>query len=238
MYVVNADRNDGFGAQYQTIIFSILFCELENLKFAYKPFTNVEHNYDSDPFFLEKKEELINIKNNFINYNQIPSSEIIKHNLSTIYYKVESNLDECLDSKSFSDIKKFFYENKNFQKSENGKVVSLHIRRPNKFDIGDYGYTNDEYFLNAIFEIRKKYSDIKKIKIYSQGKLEDFKNFIDNDVEFHLNESIESTFTNLVFSDILVLSKGSFSYCAGLLSSGIVYHLPFWHKPKSTWQKF
>jgi hypothetical protein len=237
MYIINADRNDGFGAQYQTIIFSILFCELENLKFAYKPFTNMEHNYDCDPFFLDKKEELINIKNNFINYDKIPTSEIIKLDLSTIYYKVETNLDRCLASKTFSDIKKFFYENKNLQKSDDSKIVSLHIRRPNQFDIGEYGYTNDEYFLKVISEIRKKYSDLKKIKIYSQGKLEDFKNFIDNDIEFHLNEPIERTFTDLVFSDILVLSKSSFSYCAGLLSNGIVYYLPFWHKPKKTWLK-
>lgn len=237
MYIVNAERNDGFGAQYQTIIFSILYCELENLKFAYRPFTKMEHNYDSDPFFLSKKEELINIKNNFINYNEISESEIIKRDLSSIYQKVENNLDRCLSMNSFLKIKNLFYENKKIDSSIDGKIVSIHIRRPNKYDIGSYGYTDDEYFLNSINEIKNKFSDIKKIKIYSQGNLEDFKNFVGNDIEFHLNEPIEKTFIDLVTSDILVMSKGSFSYCAGLLCDGIVYYLPFWHKPKKTWLK-
>jgi hypothetical protein len=238
MIIVNPERNDGFGAQYQSIIFCILFSEMEKLKFAYRPFEKMEHNYDSEPFFIEKKEELINLKGNFINYNQIQNSEIVNFDLSYIYKSVENNLDLCLSSMSFNDIKKSFYKNKIIPKKSNGKIVSIHIRRPNIYDIGTYGYSDDEYYLNAIREVRKKYSDIEKIKIYSQGSLNDFKKYIDSDLEFHLNESIENTFVDLVFSDVLILSKSSFSYCAGLLTDGDVYYLPFWHKPKNSWLKF
>lgn len=233
MYIVNAPRNDGFGAQYQTIIFSILYAELNGLPFAYRPFTLMEHNYDNDPLFVEKKENLINIKGNYPSHENIPYDEIKRVDLSTIYNLVESNIDSVLNSESFSKIKNLFKEGKT--KKEEGKVVSLHVRRPNRYDIGDYGYTQDEYFMRVISEIKNKHNDIEKIKLYSQGKPEMFEKFSEFNVELHLNESIEETFTDLVFSDILVMSKGSFSYCAGLLSEGTVYYLPFWHKPKSTW---
>lgn len=238
MYIVNKEREDGFGAQYQSIIFSILFSELQGFNFAYRPFKSMEHNYDLDPNFIEKKENLINIKNNYTCFSEISDTEIKEIDLRNIYEHVESNLDLCLSSNSFLNIKNLFYSNKSTNKTDEGKIVSLHIRRHNKFDIGDYGYTEDEYFLNVIKQIKKEHSDVKKIKIYSQGDEISFSNFLDYNVELHLNESVEETFINLVFSDILVLSKSSFSYCAGLLCNGTVYYLPFWHKPKSSWIKF
>ena len=232
MYIVNKESNDGFGSQYQTIIFTILFSELKNLNFAYVPFTKMEHNYDNDPLFLEKKEQLINIKNNFPSYDEIDKGKIIKFDLNEIYRTVENNLDYCMSLDSFKKIKNLFHENKT---KPSNKVASIHIRRPNINDIGDYGYYGDDYYLRVIDDIRKKYNDIEKIKIYSQGELENFSKFVGDDIEFHLNEPIEDTFSDLVFSDILVTSKSSFSYCAGLLCDGIVYYLPFWHKPKNSW---
>ena len=106
MYIVNSLRTDGFGAQYQTIIFTLLFSELEKLNFAYRPFTKMEHNYDLDSYFLEKKEELINVINHYPNYNTIPQSQIVNFDLSLMYKKVESNLDYCLNTKTFLDLQK------------------------------------------------------------------------------------------------------------------------------------
>ena len=83
--------------------------------------------------------------------------------------------------------------------------------------------------------IEIKHPDIKKIKIHSQGDEFNFSNFKGYNIDISLNKPIEETFTDLVNSDILVISKSSFSYTAGLLCDGIVYYLPFWHKPKKTW---
>lgn len=235
MLVSNKKRNDGFGAQYQTIIFTILFCELEGHDFIYRPFTEIEHNYDSDPFFIQKKEILINIKNNYSQLDPTIQDKINNIDLGFIYKKVEDNLDKCLSLNSFQKIKNLFYENK--IRNEKDRYAAIHIRRPNKYDIGDYGYTSDEYFINLINTIRDTHPSIKKIKIYSQGKKELFNKFINDDIELYLDESIEKTFTDMVFADLLVMSKSSLSYCAGLLSDGIVYYLPFWHKPRKTWIK-
>ena len=54
--------------------------------------------------------------------------------------------------------------------------------------------------------------------------------------ENDINESIEDTFTSLVLADVLVISKSSYSYIAGILSEGIVYYQPFWHSPLPNWK--
>jgi len=234
MFLTNKKRSDGFGAQYQTIIFTILFAEIEGLTFAYSPFCEMEHNYDNDPLFIANKEDLINIKKNFPNASNFLKEDFLEVDLHHIYQTVENNLDICTLTDSFSSIKSFFYDGK--ENPHPAKTACLHIRRPNSHDNATYGYTEDEYFLNAIQKIKQEHSDIECIKILSQGDPKDFERFMDSNVELKLNLSVEETFINLAFSDVLVMSKSSLSYCAALLCDGIVYYLPFWHKPKQNWK--
>jgi hypothetical protein len=233
MYITNALRDDGFGAQYQTVIFTILYAGLYNLEFVYTPFTSIAHNYDNDELFLEKKEKFINIKNNYKSVREINPKKLINVPLQKIYWEVEQRLDLLLNSDSFKKISELFYNNKT-KSDEN--IMSVHIRRANQFDIGDYGYESDDYYLKSIDLVLKEYKDIEKIKIYSQGNIDNFSKFNYQLIEFHLNEPIEDTFSDLVFSNHFIMSKGSFSYTAALLNKNHVYYLPFWHPPLSTWK--
>jgi hypothetical protein len=98
MYITNALRDDGFGAQYQTVIFTILYAGLYNLEFVYTPFTSIAHNYDNDELFLEKKEKFINIKNNYKSVREINPKKLINVPLQKIYWEVEQRLDLLLNS--------------------------------------------------------------------------------------------------------------------------------------------
>jgi hypothetical protein len=80
------------------------------------------------------------------------------------------------------------------------------------------------------------YEGDKIFHIYSQGDKKNFLHFKNDDILLHLNESIESTFYSMVTAQILVMSKSSLSYTAGMLSDGIIYYLPFWHKPSLNWK--
>lgn len=234
MYITNFSRDDGFGAQYQTILFSIIYSELVNKEFVYTPFKKMEHNYDGDPNFLKEKEDLINIIGNYKNVDDVYNYEITN---SGIYKIIEDNIDKCVQLESFKKAKKLFYENKFICKTDTNKNVAVHIRRFNSNDNGQtYGYTEDEYFLNAINHIRSQYKIPKTFHVYSQGEMKDFERFKSDDTIFHLNEKLENTMCDLVTSDILVMSKSSLSYVSGLLSNGIVYYLQFWHKKLNTWK--
>ena len=71
--------------------------------------------------------------------------------------------------------------------------------------------------------------------IYSQGDIDNFSLYMNENVELHINEDIKKTFIGLVYADILVMSPSSFSYAAALLNNGIIIYKPYHAKPKKEW---
>lgn len=237
MSYTHENRIDGFGAQYQGIITTLIFCKENNLKYIYSPLSSVEHNYDNDPNYINKLEKLINLKDNIKDQCEIGPQQLLFGNISNNF---EQNIDKYCNSDSMKFIKDCFWEGKERNHFKNNKInIAVHIRRENLHDkgnAGDRANTPNEYYIRIMNEIRKKYNNqLLQFHIYSQGEIENFKDLENIDVEFHLNEEITKTFTGLVAADILILSPSSFSYIAGLLSDGIVYYKPFWHNPKKEW---
>jgi hypothetical protein len=240
MVVTNCVRGDGFGAQYQNIIWAILYAEINNYDFYYTPFSSMEHNYDNDPNFLSKKENFINIINTFPSVLQLPTETNIKQlcgGLDGVDFNIiENNLTGCFNLPSFKKIKSALHMNKKSVFKNNIINVAVHVRKQNSDDNHTLGVCGDEYFLEMIDYIRNTYDGNKIFHIYSQGKENDFLHFKNDDILLHLNEPIELTFYSMVTAQILVMSKSSLGYTAGMLSDGIIYYLPFWHKPALNWK--
>lgn len=237
MSMTHENRKDGFGAQYQGIITTYISCIKHNIIYKYTPLFDVEHNYDNDPNYINQLEELMNLKNNIENNHDFSSTEIIFRN-SSVYF--EANIDECCNSDAMKFIKECFWQNKEKDYFKNNKMnISIHIRRENSHDRGGAGdriTTPNIYYLNIMNKIREQYNNKELLfHVYSQGSIENFRDFEKEDVQFHLNEQIPTTFIGLVAADILIISPSSFSYIAALLSDGIVYYKQFWHNPKKDW---
>lgn len=238
-YLINIERTDGFGAQFQSIIFYILYAELNGLEFAYRPITDMEHNYDNDPNFIVQINEFINIIDNFSTISNVNMSDVVDIPSGLIYNTVENSIVMYTDNNpSLNKIKNCFWKTKDRNVFKNNRInVAVHIRRPNIHDNRIEGCdTNDTYYLAVINSIRTKYCNKNLIfHIYSQGEIANFECYKNEDTELHINESVTSTFLGLVGAEILVMSRSSFSYSAALLSDGEVYYLPFWHRPKQSW---
>jgi hypothetical protein len=161
MNYTNEVTTDGFGAQYQKIIQTYIFCKLHNLNFLYNPFSSVEHNYDNDIHYINKIENLINLKNNMINVNH--QSNVIKIPYSNIRNFLDNNVDLCCDSPYMNFIKQCFWSNKDKNFFNNDKLnVAVHIRRENYVDkglAGDRVTTPNSYYLNVMNYINNKYKD-------------------------------------------------------------------------------
>lgn len=233
--VTNPERNDGFGAQFQTIIYSVIWAELNDTQFVYTPFKQMEHNYDQDVDYLEKKEWLINFKGNFGANN----SDAVPLNVFSVIGFFKHNLNACWTSEALEKIKRIFRENKNFDDyfdCDRFNIV-VHLRRHNSHDNRVEGTnTPEDVYLTTINKLREIYRDKHpQFHLHSQGANEDFKNFNAPDIILHLNETAEDAFTPMVLADVLVTSASSFSYTAGILSEGIVYYMPFWHPPLPNW---
>jgi len=239
MNVTNCVRGDGFGAQYQNIIWAIIYAEQHNYNFYYTPFSSMEHNYENNSEFLDKKEKLINIINNFPIVSELPPNTNVKQLCGGLdgvnFNEIENNLTNSFSFSSFKKIKKCLHANKTSMFDNNLINVAVHVRKQNNHDNHTLGICGDDYFLDVMNHIRNTHNGEKIFHIYSQGEEKDFLHFKNDDVVFHLNEPIEETFYSMVTAQILVMSKSSLSYTAGMLSDGIVYYLPFWHKSASTW---
>lgn len=90
-----------------------------------------------------------------------------------------------------------------------------------------------QYFKKVLSAVLENLNTHKKIKVYffSQGKPEEFSDFNEfGNVEFCLESGAQESFLHMVFADLLITSKSSFSYKPALLSKGIkVCPRHFWH---------
>lgn len=233
-YVTQPIRNDGFGAQYQTIINTILYCKKNNKDYVYTPIKKMDHNYDNDNTFLNKAEELMNIKI-YKSINDIDTKPIDTNIFQMIGY-FDNNIDKI--TPQLKEVKDDFWQNKDKNVFNNDFFnIAVHIRRFNKHDIRIEGSdTPNEYYLNKMNNLRQKYKDKKLLfHIYSQGNIEDFIKYNANDTILKINMNLFDTFKEMVGADALIMSKSSFSYTAAILSDGDIYYLNFWHPPMKHW---
>jgi len=264
-YISSIPFEDGFGAQYQRFIWTCIYAEeYEDATFVYRTPKKIAHNYTAAPEFIHKMEEIMNMKSNYIHYEDIAN----KHMITTpdfydVFNYVEKNMDVCMKSRSMNKIKEHYWHNKNkdaerlrlFRITANETStkythhLAIHIRRPNCDDTRPNGgeeYTN-EYYIKSLLHIRGnylKYDANNRIQfhIYSQGNLDNFINIyedpiIGKDVMMHLDDNTEDTFIGMTVADILVTSASSYSYVAAFLCGGDIYYTEFWHKPCSWWNK-
>ena len=242
LFCTLSNQKDGFGAQYQRIIeyYIVVVCKYGINSIHYTPITYLEHNYDNSNEFIDKIENLINIKKNV---HLVETNKKYKQiDLKIIYSEFERNIDYYCQSQPMNFIKKCFWESKDRNIFKNNKKnIAIHIRRGNPHDrglAGDRITTPNQYYLNIMNIIRNKYKDIDKelqFHIYSQGEMNNFAILQKDDVIFHLDEDICKTFIELVGANILVTSPSSLSYVAALISDGEIYFKQFWHKPRSNW---
>ncbi|MFI5335051.1 MAG: hypothetical protein ACHQT8_07855 [Chlamydiales bacterium] len=240
-FVTNPLRSDGFGAQFQTIIYAMVYAELNHQTFLYSPFTRMEHNYDNDPDFIKKKERLANVIDYFPHNNDVALQTKISARDFVVFF--DQNILHGIETSAFKKLKEIFRLNKDrsLYFDDEHLHIAVHIRRSNSHDNRvDGADTPDSVYLNMINNLRQKYFTQRPLfHIYSQGRPKKFrKTFVGDDILLHINESIEETFTSMVLADVLVLSCSSFSYTAGLLSNGTVYYMRFWVSPLPSWIEF
>lgn len=238
-YYTLQERTDGFGAQLQTILLTLFYCEKEKKVFLYNSIKSIEHNYDNDPTFIDKVNQFINLSNFYEDYSTFkPKHKVKILSPGDILSTVQSNINNYINKETTKKYKEIFWNNKNKNFFNNNKFnIAIHIRRPNPHDNRIEGArTPFEYYLNIIKNIKEIYCNHDlEFHIYSQGNINDFESLKNNDIVFHINEDQFTTFTGLVAANILVTSASSFSYTAALITDGIVYYLPFWHPPLKDW---
>jgi len=250
--LTSTSRNDGFGAQFQTIMCAALFAELNGHEFAYSR-PNLAHLYSKEE--VDEIEQIMNFEGNFV----AATGKEPKIDITNSYAFIEGNIDKVLESQPMKKIRSYFKENKVNPFEPGTFNVAIHIRRPStkptidlpfhnegwgdtkslrNFDVDQTNrLTRNGHFLDVIELIRKSHPGAK-FHIFSDGVPELFECFKAEDTILHIDTSLMDTYTRMLYADILVTCKSSFSYVAALLrDEGEVYYTPFWHRPASSWIK-
>jgi hypothetical protein len=118
--------------------------------------------------------------------------------------------------------------------------IAVHVRRGDIVEGQKNGNANhqmrwqdNDYFKNVLENVLKILNTDKPVAIYlfSQGIPEDFRDFDSfENLRLCLDMNAQDSFLHMVFADLLVTSKSSFSYKPALLSKGIrVCPKDFWH---------
>jgi hypothetical protein len=235
---------DGFGIQFMFIIFLISFCEFHNHEFIHRPIKKIDHNYNNNQDYIDKIEDLINLKNKYRTIDQLNDQETKKLSIVTRGHLIKLFLNDDI-SKYINNNIKFKYKdifriNKNANIFSNNKFnVSIHIRRTNQVDKEDFDRTlvSNEYYINKINQIKEIYKDKDlHFNIFSQGFNANFDCFHQNDITLYIDYDISLSFQMMVLADILVTAPSGFSYAAALLSNGIIYHYnKLNYKPLNHW---
>lgn len=94
-------------------------------------------------------------------------------------------------------------------------------------------WQDTDYFVNVLTTVISQLKTEKPIAVYlfSQGDLNDFKDFEEfENIHLCVDMNAQDSFLHMVYADLLITSKSSFSYKPALLSNGIkVCPKDFWH---------
>ena len=245
---------DGGCAQIQRIIGIFCIAKHYKLEYIHSNLIDIEHRYRDKIDFLQKYNQIFDFKNHrkindvdlnqtkIVTLNQIDEIFINQNRNSNILVKISYpyNLTD-----KFPDLYNYIFEysffDNPFRSCIDEIIIGVHIRRGDVVKPENKNrYLSDDYYLTIIDKIIERNLQNQKFKIYiysEKGHNYNFDKFkYLSNVEIKLDYDDIETLKELSYSNILIMSKSSYSYVAGLLNkNGMIVYCPFWHNKKSNW---
>lgn len=255
-YTANPNPGAGIGHQMANWIAGYWFARQFGLQFAHIPFSKAQWDAFLGFGINEKKvSDLINnsykkVRLPIFDENNFEEVELQKRIISSyanknVIFIAEQDQFHQDQFVVMEDIKNKFFnapsrKNDSLLYDKNNFNVAIHVRRgdivigqENKNTNLLMRWNSHQYFLNVLQNVLKIQETTKPISIYlfSQGTENDYAEFKQfKDIHFCLDMNAQDSFLHMVFADLLITSKSSFSYKPALISKGIkVCPEDFWH---------
>lgn len=255
-YTAAPNLGAGFGHQMANWIAGVWFSNQFNLKYVYSPFTN--SNWNIFLGFGEGEIEVSELKKNKYKVRKLPlfdetNSEQIdlqkkiinSYSGDKVVFVAEQDQFYRAQYGVIPFIQEKFYNSEVRKKEEliyNPTFcnVAVHVRRGDIVQKeGDNNpnltrrWLDNAYFETALQQTLDMLERDKEIHVFlfSQGKESDFESFNHfENLHFCLDMGAQDSFLHMVYADVLITSKSSFSYKPALLNRGIkVCPENFWH---------
>jgi hypothetical protein len=252
--ILATGKNDGAGSQAQAAMSAICFAQAFGLTYVHRPFRIVEHAEGPMDEWARQCEEHFNLGAGAVTEGEgfgpvVPLDELLTAPgkwpetaiIAAPHYLHYCNRDPEAWERALPLLRARFRENK--RPRPNGSFrIALHMRR------GDVtadnkkvarNFTPNAAFLRTLETITDVVSDYAsgevRIELYSQGDPAIFADFVRFGCELRLDEPALSTHRELTEADVLIMSKGAFSYTAGVLGEGVTLYDPQKYRPLRDW---
>jgi hypothetical protein len=118
--------------------------------------------------------------------------------------------------------------------------IAVHIRRgditPCRPRTRGYPrYLPNQHYLNLIDRYNKNNSSHIVVYSESENAFESFEVLRERGYQVILDGDIGHVWKGLIASDVIILSRSSFSLVPAIISKGTVVYTPFWHEPLPHW---
>jgi len=251
--LMQADRFDGFGAQYQSRVSILAFCRFHGVQYVHRPFTSLDH---VDASFPKVFEGFVNLGQGEILWEgeeavfiddakEAIGNDDVLFSVSYCHKYIDKEPDKYYHDAFIEDLRhKYFATEKPVVPTD---ALVVHIRR------GDVGqiklrnlrqsifdrlkrYISDRWYKKHILLLKESFPELP-IHIYSESLNGPSSEVLELADQVFLDGDLREAFHAFVMAKVLLISKGAFSYSAALLSSAKHVFTPrFWHKPLKDWQ--
>lgn len=253
-YAARPNPGAGIGHQIANWIAGYYYARQFHLKFAHLPFSTKAWEYFLGfgeeettvselkgkgyktrklPLFTDGNEVEMNINRKII--QSYSGRKIVfiaeQDQFYQTQYGVMNELKKKFYSASARDNQKLLYDHQNFN-------IAIHVRRgdimedPSNPNLA-MRYLNNDYFEKVLRQVVDNVKIDRPIHVYffSQGKPEDYPEFARYaNLHWCMDMGAQDSFLHMVYADLLITSKSSFSYKPALLNNGIkVCPKDFWH---------
>lgn len=139
-----------------------------------------------------------------------------------------------LDQKFIESLRAKFFQKVSLP-STIGPQAAVHIRRGDVKRDNLMRYMPNSYYVETIKKIQQVFPNVV-VSIFSESiSSESFDEFRDLGCRLFLDADLQFTWKAMIFSDILVMSKGSFAYVPALYNNNFVIYYPAWYPKLSHW---
>jgi len=246
-----AGRRDGVGMQAMARISGMNFAKAFGATYVDSTFPRLDHAPNDQQDWCSAWESCLNLGKgevgrddgdyvvvDYSDYllNKVPIDERTVLRFQQCYW-LNRHYPDSLDA--ISDSLRAKFRLPPTSREQNQIVVAVHVRR------GDVGNTRNNLrftpngaIVRTIESLRatiEKSGAKATFQVHSQGPESDFREFSAIGCELYLDSDAIWTMERLVASDVLIMSKSSFSYVAALINRGVKFYEPTFNPPLSSW---
>ncbi len=245
-------RDDGAGAQAQALMSAMAFAHAHGVHYVHRPFTSIAHAETDMPTWVRMCEAHFNLGAGEPHLDIRSAPVVAVEDLTALppeqpiiaaaeHFMHYCNRDPDALERVQPLLRSKFWQNKTRERRPGELRIAIHMRR------GDVtaddkkvanNFTPNATFVNTLARLQAMLAGkvpALSVEIFSQGDASMFADLAAMGAKLRLDAPALDTHRALVEADILVMSKGAFSYTTAVLNEGIVLYDPQKYRALRDW---